>query len=352
MPPVESTDSNEAPVNDVRSALEAAVEEYEKTEATPPPEPPAEKPAEPEEKPEESEEKPEETKDEVTSPAPPPEGDAAPKSWKASTRAKWDKLDPEIKAEVRRRESDMTRAFGENAQARELQKQFNEMVRPFEARIRATGYSPVEMVNELFKADYILSTAPMGQRAQYMAKLIKDYSVDIRALDDALAGEPTADPVAARVDQLLQQRLSPIQQFVVQQQQVEQLREQALAKQASDEIEAMSTDPKYPYFEQVREDMADIFDLSSKRGVYLTPAQAYTRAVAMNPELSAQAATQQQAEQRRQQAQKQNGRAQQAMLASSSVPSSPSGTPKPGSSANSSSLRDTIEAAMNDVIGR
>lgn len=334
---------------DLRSALEAAVAEQEQQEVKQPEQKVEVQKTEPEQEEVKVEAVEEEAK---IKPAPlPPEGDVAPKSWKATTRTKWATLDPEIKAEVRRRESEMTRAFGENAQARELHKNFYEAVRPFEARIRSMGGNPLHLVGELFKADHILSTAPPTQRAQYMAQLIKEYAVDIDELDSALAGTAPADPVAARVEQLLQQRMAPLQQFLAHQQQTEQQRQQEVQAQAQAEVESMAVDPKYPHFNDVREDMADIIDLAARRGIYLTPAQAYSKAVAMNPELGAQLASQQQAEQQRQQALKLNGKAQRALAASSSVASSPSGTPG-SSGSGQSSLRDTIEASFNDVLGR
>jgi hypothetical protein len=286
----------------------------------------------------------------VTAPAPGPK-DEAPKSWKPATKAKWAGLDPEIKAEVHRREAEMVRSFGENAQARELHKNFSEVIRPYEGRIRATGHTPLQAINELFRCDHVLSFAPMAQRAKLMAVLIKDYGIDIRALDSAIAGEPDQDPVTTRVEQMVQQQLAPLREFLGQQQQTAKFREQALHQEAEKKVTDMASDSKYPHFETVREDMADLVDLFSARGVYLTPDQAYTRAVAMNPELAAQAAAQQQSRQQRQNANRANGRAHQALRASSSVSSSPSGTPGPGSS-SPPSLRDTIEAAFDETLGR
>ena len=40
-------------------------------------------------------------------------------------------------------------------------------------------------------------------------------------------------------------------------------------------VERMAQDPAFPHFEAVRQDMADVIDISAKRGVYLTLEQAY-----------------------------------------------------------------------------
>ena len=131
-------------------------------------------------------------------------------------------LDPDVRQEVIRRERDISRTLGETSQARQIANQFQQAVQPFMARIQSNGITPVQAVNELLKADHILSSAPAPQRAQYMAKLIKDYAIDIRALDDALAGTVVADPVQSTVEKLVEQRLAPFQQYIAQQQYAQQ----------------------------------------------------------------------------------------------------------------------------------
>jgi len=282
----------------------------------------------------------------------PPEFDSAPKSWKPNAQSKWAGVDPEIRAEVHRREKEVSRVFGETNGIREHVKQFSETIRPFEARIRSSGMQPLELVGELLKSDYILSSAPAVARAEFMASLIKQYGVDIRALDSALAGEKVEDPVTSRVEALLAERLSPLQAFMNQQQQIARSQEQQILTEAASTIEAIATDSaKYPHYEAVRQDMADIIEMNARRNVYLTPDQAYTRAVAMNPEWGAQAALQVNNGRQLQQARDLNSRAQRALNASSSTSGAPGGSPVGGVN-TSSSLRDTIEAAFNQVAGR
>jgi len=277
----------------------------------------------------------------------------APKAWKASAQAKWASLPAEVRQEVQRREAEVSKVFGETGAMRQAVATFNEIIRPYEGRMRAVGLEPLEAVAELMKADHILSSAPPMQRAQYMAVLIGEYGVDVRLLDDALSGQVTsADPVESRLEQMLAERLTPLQSFLAQQAQVAQYQEQRVQADASATIEQMAQDNiTYPYFESVREDMADIIEMNAKRQVYLTPQQAYQRAVAMNPEWGAQMA--QQAQQGRQltQAQQINARAQRALNASSGVSGAPSGSPVGGGS-QGGSLRDTIEAAFSQVAGR
>jgi len=282
-----------------------------------------------------------------------PLAEPVPKAWKPAAQKAWETLPPEVKAEVTRREREVTRVFGETNVMREQVKQFGELIRPFEARIQSVGFTPLQAVHELLKADHILITAPATQRAKFMAQLIKEYGVDIRELDNALAGQEPVDPVRSQVETMLAEKLSPLQSFLANQQQIARQQDQQIQQDALATIDAMSQDPvKYPHFEQVRTDMADVIELNARRQVYLTPEQAYQRAVAMNPEWGAQAVAQQQAGQRLSQAQAQNARAQKALNATASVTGAPGGSPVRGGSQEDMSLRDTIEAAFSQVEGR
>jgi hypothetical protein len=275
----------------------------------------------------------------------------APKAWRAPQRAKWAKLDPDIREEVQRRERELTKVLGDSGTARNIAQQFGQAIAPFQARMQALGQNPFAAVQSLLKADHILSSGSKNQRATLMAQLIKDYDVDILELDNALAGKEPTDPVASRVEQLLAQKLAPFQQYLTQQQQRAQAAEAQSSQQIATTIEQMASDTaKFPHFEALREDMADLVDIASKRGVYLSLEQAYTRASAMNPEISALVTAQKTKEAQRTAAQAAHARAQKALAASSSVGGSPSSTPN-GSPAGTD-RRAAIEAAFDSIGGR
>jgi hypothetical protein len=276
--------------------------------------------------------------------------DKAPQSWRAPARAKWDKMDPEVRQEVMKRERETTKVLGETAQVRQFANQFQQVVQPYTARINSLGLDPLGAVHELLKGDYLLATAPKRQRAELMAKLINDYGVDIMELDSALAGKAPADPVDSRVEQLLKERLAPFQQYIQNQQAQAQQYEQRSQTEVNQSIESMQDNPKYPHFDTVRLDMADAIDLAAKRGLYLSLDQAYNRAIAMNPEVSAQVAAHQQAEAKRTAAQQLNAKAQRALGASVSVGGAPGGAPSGASGATD--RRATIEAAFEQLSGR
>jgi hypothetical protein len=270
--------------------------------------------------------------------------DKAPQSWRGPQKAKWAALDPDVRQEVIRREREITKTLGETAAARQLANQFAQAVQPFQARLQSMGAAPITAVQRLLQADYALSSAPPAQRAQLMAKLINDYGVDVRALDAALSGQQP-DPTESKLEAILNQRLAPLQQFLTLQQQREQAREAQAEQEIAQTVESMTNNPKFPHFEAVRDEMADIVELSSKRGLYLSLEQAYNRAVALNPEVSQQIAAQKEADAKRAAALAQNAKAQKAMRAAVSVSGSPVGAPAGTSSAGD--RRATIEAAFD-----
>jgi len=346
------------PPDDLREALDSAVEKVEKESpeliqvASPPPAPapseapkspaPTETPTTPTEVPE--------TAVPLASEAKTAPVDVVPKSWKSNVAPKWATLDPEVKAEIHRREKEITKAFGENNQSREFSKAFQEVIRPYEAHLMSYG-KPLEAIANLLQVEYALGSYPPVQRAQLMAKLIKDYSVDIKELDSALVGAGPTDPTKSALEQLLEQKLSPIQNFIQQQQQLDLMRQQRTQSDASMEIERMAEDSvTYSHFEEVREDMADLIELNAKRGRYITPGQAYNLAVGMNPAWAAEGPVTPPVNAQQQQLSASDARAQKALQASASVKSLPSSAPTHVN--NAETLRGAIESAFEHVSGR
>ena len=273
--------------------------------------------------------------------------DRAPASWKKEAKGDWAALPLHVRQEVYKREMEVERVLKETAPIRQQIQEIQNVVSPYMARIQSAGVTPVQAMNELFKADFVLATGTPQSKAQMMAKLIKDYGVSIEDLDAAIVSgmqrqqqQPQGfDPnyVNQLVQQQLQQALAPIYQE-------RQQREQQVVQQATQTVEQMSLDPKYPYFDDVREEMADLIEVASRRGVALSLEDAYNRAVVINPGASGQQSRQATMTQ----ANAQHQQAQRAKIAASSV----NGAPASGGSnayAGDGSLRGSIEAAFNNA---
>ena len=282
--------------------------------------------------------------DSVTIPEKPPQ------AWKPAQKAKWAALDQDIRQEVLRREHETTKVLNETASARQLAQQFQAAVQPYMARLKSQNAHPIKAVENLLAADHLLSTAPKVQKAQFLAKLINDYGVDIMELDNALSGKPAVDPVESRVEQLLQQRLAPFQQYMTAQQQQAQQRAVLEEQRVAQTVEGMSNNPEFPYFDDVRDTMADIVEIMAKKGVPIDLTSAYNKAVAMDPAISQVVANTTAATQAAANAAKANAKAQRALQASSSVGGAPSGSI--GGKLDASDRRAAIAAAFELVGGR
>jgi len=272
--------------------------------------------------------------------------DRAPSSWKKEAKGDWAAIPLHIRQEVHKRESEINRALAQSAPDRQLAEQFKTTVQPFMARIQSNGIDPVTAARNLFEADHKLATGHPRDRAQYMAQLIMEYGISVEDLDTALAplmrgGQQPAAPqggidpgIQALIQQQLSQALAPIMQE----------RQQAAERskqEVEQTIESMAFDPKYPFFDDVRVDMADLIDLSARKGIELSLDEAYSRATRMNPNTYGQL--------ERQTSMSNATQAHQAALRAKNAGSSISGSPAGGGGQNNSgdgSLRGTIEAAF------
>ena len=264
------------------------------------------------------------------------EGARAPQSWKPAVREKFAALTPEVQEEVVRIDREVRRTMQESAEARQVHQRIRETFAPAEPYLRAQGVDPLTFTQNAVQTAMALAGGTQAVKAQALVQLIKTYGVDIKALDDALVGggaptqpgqpEVYRDP---RVDDLLR----TVEQAKVQRQQ--QLEAQARAAIA--EVEGQE------FFEDVRLDMADLLDLAGRRGVALTPMEAYRRATLMHPEVSK---VLQQREAARLAANP-NGSTQRARAAAASVRASPAGPSIGGP--EDRDLRGELEAAWDQV---
>ena len=204
-----------------------------------------------------------------------------------------------------------------------MAEEFVSVANSYGGRLQEWGTSPTAAFKTFMEADRSLSTGPMSSRAAAIANIIKEYNIDIAALDNALSGanpDPLHD-VDARVQALVQQQLAPFQQRM-------QSEEQAKQQQVVSAIEQMAGNPDYPYFEDVREDMADLIEINLRRGVVISLADAYNKIIGYTGRRSPQQA---------------QDTARKAQAASVSVSGAPASVTNGG---NPADLRGSILAAL------
>jgi hypothetical protein len=282
-----------------------------------------------------------------------PRIDRAPQSWKGDAKKVWAELPLNVRQEVIRRERDATRILQESAEVRQRVDAMREVIMPHMDRIN-TMYqgNAVTAINNLLGVERVLVSGDPAAKVSLVANMIKHFGIDLVSLDRALVGQPMTPEVEQQssIEKLLEQKLAPFQQFIQSQQQREQQQRQQTEQEVAHTVESMATDPNFPYFNEVRADMADIIEMGSRRGVAISLEQAYARAVRMNDETyqassgreSSQAATQA-ALQAHQAAQKAKG----AAVSVSGSPSMPG-----GNSGNPQDLRGTISSLLGETGNR
>lgn len=261
----------------------------------------------------------------------------APESWKPVAREYWAKLPLDVQQEVSRREREITTTLQQTAEERKLASNFRESVRPFEAMIRAENRDPVTAASELFATAAMLRMGTPVQKAQLVANMVKNFGIPIEMLDSALVGEQIPDE-DSKLQRLLDQRLQPVTEFISEFKSLKQQRQEKASGDVMTEIKAFSENPENEFFEDVREDMADLMELASKRGRPITLKDAYDRAIAVHPEIS-KVLSQRRAEE-----------ADRKRNAASSLPSSP--PPQGGAKQSNGSLREDLENAFATVANR
>lgn len=279
--------------------------------------------------------------------------DRAPASWKGDAKKLWAELPLTARQEVIRRERDTLKVLQESSQDRRQVASVQQVLAPHMERInRVYNGDAMMAVNNLLGIEKALIDGDTVSKAQMVARMVKEFKVDIQALDSALSGQviPEQQQQIGQFEQILNQRLAPVMTFLERQQNQEAQQRQQIEQEAVLSVEQMASDPEFPYFDEVRDEMADIIEIGRNRGVSISLQDAYYKAVRMNDQtfesmngrVSAQTATQA--------ALSAHQAAQKAKGAAVSVSGNPSGI---GINAgNPADLRGTIAEAFGSMGGR
>jgi hypothetical protein len=113
-----------------------------------------------------------------------------------------------------------------------------------------------------------------------VAQTIKQFGVNLEALDAALAGvaAPAADPKTL-IEQHVQQALAP---FLNDRRNQAQQAQQAVQNEATSELDRFASDPKHEFYDDVAPLMADILEVAARNGQQMGLTEAYERATLMH----------------------------------------------------------------------
>lgn len=359
---------------DLRATLEAAVDQAEETNANPEGTPEPAVPAAESAAPETGESVAAEEQD-PAAPVPPklepvkpgeaklepkaPEGEAKPPvapapvapglekppgTWNPAAREKWSKLDPDVRSEIWKREKEASRAMTISTEARKFQNEFSQAVQPFLGFIAAEQSTPIQAMTNMMQTAAALRVGTPQQKVQIAADIIKNFGIDLAALDSVLAGaQPEYNPQVA-LQQLVRQELSPVMQMIQQQKAQGQQAEQAIEQEAQTELEQFAAANEFYW--DLKDVMMDVMEVSQRRGNPMGLTEAYERAIMLHEPVRRVV----EARKQREEALKRTGTARQARQASLSV--APSSEMAVTQQASGDSVRDAIEAAITAQQGR
>lgn len=218
---------------------------------------------------------------------PKPQGERAPASWKPEIREHWGSLPEPVRAEIARREVEVQRTLQETAEARKTAESIDRVISPYMSFIKAEGSNPLQAIDNMMSTAAKLRTGTAPELATMMAQLINQFGTGrfgnafIEQLDGALAGQaPRVDPQQAAIEQVLNQRLAPVQQMLSQFQQAQVYQQQQVAERAQNEVAQFISQAEFG--DDVREDMADLLEAAQRKGQSLTLQQAYEKACYLN----------------------------------------------------------------------
>ena len=207
---------------------------------------------------------------------------AAPQSWDVNSKLDWDKVPKNIQAQIDKRERETATALSGSGQARNFATQFSQLMQPYADDIQASGQHPLQAIDSVLAVSQGLSRGSPEEKASIVTGLIKQYGVDVKAVDDMLVGkrqpmqQTNNRQQRAQVDPATQQRLNQLEQEV----QIQRDREtQVVGQQTQGFLD------KTPFAHELRNEMADLIDAADARGQPIDLQKAYEMAAAFHPEI-------------------------------------------------------------------
>jgi hypothetical protein len=207
-----------------------------------------------------------------------------PTTWKKEYVEVWNKMQegkPLDKAEfakfaeyANQRESEYKKGVSAYKAEADNARQLTEAIGQFTPELQKHGIHPVAWINNLGRAHYTLANGTYEQKLNAFNRLAQDYGIQLN--QDALQM-----PEQAYVDPYQKQLMQQLQATQQQVQQLSAIREQEENARLTQEISRVSSDrERFPHFEMVREDMAQLLE----RGLAPNLETAYAKAVRMNDE--------------------------------------------------------------------
>lgn len=206
-----------------------------------------------------------------------------PSTWKKEYVPMWDKLasgQPLSADEAKKlaeytnqRETEYKTGVSTYKTEAENAKSLRDAITPFLPDLQAHGLEPSQWIRELGGAHQIMVRGSPQQKFQALQQIARRYGVPLQAVQSG--------GVAPIVGEFMQQLQAIAQKVNGQESRWQQAETQVLQS----EVEKLAANPaKYPHFEAVREQMAQLLETGLARDLE----SAYDQAIYLNPEVRAQ----------------------------------------------------------------
>jgi len=225
-----------------------------------------------------------ETEDATSEPVNPPD------SWTTEARERFANLDPETQAYIVQREQEQADGVAKLKETFEskaaVADEFSEIVRPYEAQMRAEGATPTQAVQSLLNTAQILRTGSAAQKEAIIRQTAQQFGVELSATEpDSLDEFVDPDVVA------LKQQVADLTNFITQQQQTNHAEaERGILSEIQEFAEAKDAkgEALRPHYNAVEGDMipliASIRSASPRKSNAEVLVEAYDRAIYANPD--------------------------------------------------------------------
>jgi hypothetical protein len=203
-----------------------------------------------------------------------------PSTWKKEYVQIWDKMEKgeQISKEdftkfaeyANQRESEYKKGVSTYKAEADRAKSYENAIAPFADNLAKRGIQPAQYIENLVRAEQILSNAPYQQKVQVFQKLAADYGIQLNG-GQVTQFDPYTQQLMNQLNQVNQEVSSIKGRFAQEENQ-----------RLMNEIERVRSDvEKFPHFDVVREEMAQLLELGKAQDLET----AYKKAVRMNDEV-------------------------------------------------------------------
>jgi hypothetical protein len=214
------------------------------------------------------------------------DAEVAPKSLPPAAREAWGKTPKAMRDAIATREKQYEDGIMKYSQGAKQAQQMQQTFQPFQQYTSMNG-GPKQAITGLLQTGSMLQMGSPQQKAEIVANIIGQFGVDISTLDNMLVGNAPSQEVQqnSQMEQMLNQRLQPLQQQLGVYQQRDQQQANNRQTEIGNELHQFANDPANEFYNDVSGRMADELDMAVQNGTKLDLKGAYELAVRSNPEI-------------------------------------------------------------------